>query len=266
MKRFFSALILIAVVICLFFKGQVIAGANTFASAPSMQRGKVALRFALRQIREANKKLRYTIKARYPQALGAGRDPRLTKLNLELRKFIEKEVSGFKKDFGTPEVRTFGGENTFDSRYQVEFATDNLVSISFVINTYFEGAAHGNYNTIVFNYDLNSGKTLSLASLFKPNSNYLEIISGYAIKSLKKEMAPDAESDWIQSGAGPKEENYQSWNITGRGLEVNFDPYQVASYAEGPHMAVVPYAILKDVIDPNGPLSKIETNSRSLRK
>jgi hypothetical protein len=265
MKRFFSALILIAVVMSVFFNEQAITRANVFTTAPSMQRGQAALSFALRQIREANKKLRYTIKARYPQALGAGRDPRLTKLNQELRKFITKQVRGFTTDFQAPEERMLSGESSFDSRYQVEFATNDLVSISFIINTYFEGAAHGNYNTIVFNYDLDSGKTLSLASLFKPNSNYLEVISAYAIKSLKKEM-PELENDWVQSGAGPKEENYQSWNITRRGLAVNFDPYQVASYAEGPHVAVIPYAILKNVIDPNGPLSRIGANSRGLKK
>jgi len=200
--------------------------------------------------------LRYTIKARYPQALGAGRDQQLTKLNQELRKFITKEVSGFTKDFQAPEVRMFGGESTFDSRYQVEFATNDLVSIGFIINTYFEGAAHGNYNVIVFNYDLTSGQTLKLADLFKPNSNYLKSISDYAVKSLRKQLTPDPENDWIQNGAGPEEKNYQSWNVKREGLEVTFNPYQVASYAEGPQVVVIPYTVLKDVIDPDGPLAK----------
>ncbi len=257
MKNLFSSLISIVLVLSVFNTNQANAGAKAGTSVLSMQRGKVAVSFAPRQIREANKKLRYTIKARYPQAVGAGRNSRLTKLNQELRQFIDKEVGGFKKDFSAPEEQTFGGESTFDSRYQVEFATNNLVSIGFIINTYFEGAAHGNYNVIVFNYDLNQGRSLSLADLFKPNSNYLSPISDYAVKALRKQLSPDPDLDWIKSGAGPEEKNYQSWNITLKGLEVTFNPYQVASYAEGPHVVVIPYSVLKNIIDPNGPLNGI---------
>ncbi|MDT4895278.1 MAG: hypothetical protein QOH25_355 [Acidobacteriota bacterium] len=118
-----------------------------------------------------------------------------------------KEVRDFTTDFQAPEERMLSGESSFDSRYQVEHATNDLVSISFIINTYFEGAVHGNYSDISFNYDLKTGALLKLADLFKPNSNYLKPISDYAIKSLKKE-SPDADSDWIQSGAGAEEKNY----------------------------------------------------------
>jgi hypothetical protein len=257
MEKVFASLISMMLVLGVITTGQANSGERPSTSAPPMQRGAGAVRFAPRQIQEANRKLRYTIKARYPQAIGAGRDPRLAKLNQELKQFIDKEVGGFKKDFSAPEERMFGGESTFDSRYLVEFATNDLVSIGFVINTYFEGAAHGNYNVIVFNYDLNSGRSLRLSDLFKPNSNYLSLISDYAIKSLRKQAAPDPDLDWIRSGAGPEEKNYQSWNITRKGLEVTFNPYQVASYAEGPKVVTIPYPVLKNIIDPNGLLSAI---------
>jgi hypothetical protein len=253
MKKLFSSLISIMLVLSFFNTGRARASVN--ASGPLMQRSDSRLRFAPRQIRAVNRKLRYTVKARYPQALGAGRDQRLTKLNQELRRFITKEVRGFTTDFQAPEERMFGVGSSFDSRYQVEFATNDLVSIGFIINTYFEGAIHGNYNIIVFNYDLTSGKTLKLADLFKPNSSYLKPISDYAVKSLRKELTADPEFDWIQSGAGPEEKNYQSWNVKREGLEVTFNPYQVASYAEGPQTVVIPYSVLKDVIDPKGPLA-----------
>lgn len=223
----------------------------------SVQRTGAALRLAPRQISESNKRLRYTIKVRYPQAVGAGNNPGLRKLNQELRQFIEEEVGAFKKEFSAPDEPTFGGESTFDSRYQVEFSNSGLVSIGFIINTYFEGAIHGQYNIIVFNYDLTSGRRLSLSDLFKPGSNYLGLISDYAVKSLRKKLNPDPEFDWILSGAGAEEKNYRSWNITREGLEVTFNPYQVASYAEGPQVVIIPYGALKDVIAPRGPLSRI---------
>jgi hypothetical protein len=252
MKKLFSSLISIMLVLSIFNIKQTEASAKL----PQARRGGASLRFAPRVIRGANRKLRYTIKAKYPQAVGAV-DTRLEKLNQAIRNLITGEVNGFKKDFQAPEERTFSEGSTFDSSYAVVLATSDLVSIDFLIDTYFEGAVHGNHNSLVFNYDLNLGRSLSLAELFKPNSNYLKLLSDYSIKALKKELAPDPDNDWIGKGAGASDENYKNWNITRRGLKITFDPYQVASYAEGPHEVVVPYTVLKSVIDQNGPLAKI---------
>lgn len=258
MNRLLSSLISIALVLSIFNTGQANRRLNAPSTLPATDRRGASIRFAPRQIREANRRQRYTIKARYPQAMGAAGDARLTKLNQELRKFIEKELKSFRADAAPPEGRTFSAGSTFDSRYEVEYAANDVVSLGFVINTYFEGAIHGNYQTISFNYDLNSDRVLALKELFKPDSNYLKLISDYAIASLKKELSADPDFDWIKSGAGPEEKNYQSWNITRKGLVITFDPYQVASYAEGPHEVVIPYSVLKNVIDPNGPLDRIK--------
>lgn len=139
----------------------------------------------------------------------------------------------------------------------VELATNNLVSLYFGVSTYGEGAAHPNHNSLVFNYDLSAGRRLSLSSLFKPNSNYLTLLSRYAINALKKQLGPDPDTEWIQKGAGASEENYQNWTLKRTGLKVTFDPYQVASYAEGPHEVLIPYAVLRTVIDPQGPLARM---------
>ena len=63
--------------------------------------------------------------------------------------------------------------------------------------------------------------------------------------------------DIFQDGAMPKAENYQSWNITKKGLMFTFDPYQVGSYAAGPQFVIVPYAQLKDIARPDGALAKM---------
>jgi hypothetical protein len=255
-KRFFSVLISMMLVFGIVNSTHANAGINLKAVEQPTQRGAV-VKFVLRQITQNNRRQRYKIKARYPQALGASRDARLVKLNQELRNLILKEVGDFKQDYVAPEEVMGEGESYYDSSYIVSLATNDLVSIAFGVSTYFEGAAHPNHNTLVFNYDLNSGKRLNLADLFKPNSNYLSVISAYAVEALKKEMSPDPDLDWIQQGAGAKEENYKSWNIKRGGLEVTFDPYQVASYAEGEHVVLIPFAVLKNVIDPQGPLARM---------
>jgi hypothetical protein len=246
--------------------GQAKGKTNAGARSPSAQRMGAAVRFAPRQISEANKKLRYTIKARYPQALGAGRDARLARLNQELRNLITKEVGEFKADFDAP-TESFGPVgSSYDSQYRVNLATNDLVSLSFGVSTYGEGAAHPNHNTLVLNYDLNAGRVLNLSDLFRPNSNYLTVISRYTIEQLKKKLGPDPDTDWIERGAGAEGENYKNWSLKRNGLEMTFDPYQVASYAAGEHVVLVPYSLLKDLIDQQGPLSKIAGGQRGRAK
>lgn len=261
LKKISSFLISVALVINVFSAGRISAVVKASAQQRSPERGGSSgarIRFVPRQVRLANKKLRYTVKARYPQAVGAATDPRLKKLNQELKTFITKEVSRFTTDFQAPDKQMFRGSGSyFDASYGVEFATHDLVSIEFGISTYFEGAAHGNNNTVVFNYDLNTDRRLKLADLFKPKSDYLKPISDYAVKFFMKKLVESSDSEWIKNGAGPKEENYQSWNVTSKGLKVTFDPYQVASFADGPQEVTIPYSVLKNVIDPAGPLARV---------
>jgi hypothetical protein len=225
-------------------------GANSIAA----QR---AVRFVPRSITSANRKLRYTIKARYPQAVGAQRDPRLIKLNQELRALITKDIGGFRDDFQAPEERMGAVGSYYDAEYWVSLSTPQLVSLTFGVSTYYEGAAHPNHHTIAFNYDLTTGRLLTLKDLFKPGSDYLQVISDYTIQALKEKLGEDADEEWIQRGAGANEENYKSWNVTKTGLVVTFDPYQVVYYAAGPQEITIPYSVLRNVIDPEGPLAKL---------
>jgi len=261
--KLFSTLVLNVLILSFFSADQARASRNTTGSSSLMvQRGGAIIKFTQRQISEVNKKLRHTIKARYPQAVGANRDARLAKLNQALRSLASTEVAGFKRDFTPPEEPMGEMQSYYESEYAISLVTDEVVSIAFGVSTYGEGAAHPNHHTLVFNYDLRTGQTLSLADLFKPNSNYLKIISGYAIKELKKKLSPEPDEDWIERGAGASEENYKAWNIARDGLVVTFDPYQVASYAEGEHVVVVPYSVLKDLIVPSGALARVTANKR----
>lgn len=266
MNRKVSLIISLVLVQGFFNSGQSSIKVGPRVLPPVRQRGASPIRFAPRQISEANRRLRYTIKAKYPQAIGATRDARLVKLNQELRSLIAAGVKEFKSYFNEPQEQMGPSGSSYDSAYWVTLSTPTLISLAFGISTYGEGAAHPNHNTMVFNYDLDKGRTLSLSELFKPNSNYLKLISSYTINELKKKFAPDPDLDWIENGAGAKEENYKNWNLTRSGLQITFDPYQVASYAEGEHVVVIPYAVLKDMIDPQGPLPTIIAQQKGVRR
>ena len=214
-----------------------------------------------KQIKESNKKLMYEIAAQYPQFSG-GSNPNFEKFNQLVRGVVTKEVSRFKKDV-QPEEGEERPEGSMGSDisigYEVALAQDDLVSVQFDVGSYFQGAAHPNSYTEVVNYDLKTGKQLNLSDLFKPGSKFLQVIATYAIADLKKqsqEKGSELPDDLIQSGAGASAKNYRSWKITRTGLGINFDPSQVGPYAAGAHYVLVPYATLKEVINPEGPIGQ----------
>lgn len=140
-------------------------------------------------------------------------------------------------------------------------ATDDLVSVQFSVSDYYSGAAHPNHHTEVINYDLRRGRALQLADLFKPSALYLRALSDYSVRELKRQARADMPDNPslldpdIESGAGPNADNYKSWLVTRRGLQLTFDPYQVGPYAAGQRRVFVPYAELREHIDPDGPLA-----------
>ncbi len=210
-----------------------------------------------KQTKESNKKLMYEVAAQYPQITG-GNNPNFEKFNQAARASATRKVAEFKKNMAPEEGEEPPPEGSMGSDlsvgYTILLAQDDLISVRFDVGSYYQGAAHPNSYSEVINYDLKNGKLLKLSDLFKPGAKFLQAISTYAIADLKKRQGLLA--DEIESGAAPSEKNYKSWNITRRGLEVNFDAYQVGPYAAGPQHVMVPYATLKESINPEGPLAQ----------
>jgi len=229
--------------------------------------------FSLRQLRfdlgglklderkeeSANKKLRYEIDTAMPQLVGAG-DARVEKLNQAVMNLVAPRTGEFKKTAdemaregaaAEQDAKSSRPPNSLSVSYEVTNASKDFISVLFSFYEY-AGGAHPNTTTESFNYDLNRNAPVRLADLFTPNSNYLKVISDYSVRELKKlDTVTNAED-----GAGPKIENFHSWNITPAGLKITFDPYQVGPYVAGAHVVVVPYSVLKPIIKPDGLLGR----------
>lgn len=213
-----------------------------------------------KQIKESNKKLNYEIDAQYPQLTG-GSNPNTEKFNQAARGFVTKQVADFRKNVTPKEGDEPPPEGSMGSNigvsYVVQLAQDDLISVEFDVEDYYQGAAHPNTFTEVVNYDLKNGKQLKLADLFKPGAKYLPAIANYCIADLKKQAKEKGlEASEIENGAAANAKNYRSWTITRKGLGVNFDAYQVGPYAAGPQYVLVPYSSLKDVINADGPVGQ----------
>jgi hypothetical protein len=229
-------------------------------SARQLQYDLGGLKLDEKKQESANKKLRYEIETALPQLAGADSAQAQT-FNQTVASFVSTRTGEFKKSVDEmareAPVAVKQGEksslppNSLDVGYEVIAANKDFISILFSFFEY-TGGAHPNTTTSSFNYDLNRDTVVKLADLFVPNSNYLKVISDYSVKELKK---LDTVS-YAEEGAGPKLENFHSWNITPAGLKITFDRYQVGAYAVGEHEVVIPYSVLKPIIKPDGLLAQ----------
>jgi len=216
-----------------------------------------------KQIKENNKELKYEIAAEYPQLTGST-NPNFAKFNQAVRSLVTKKVSEFKKEMATPEQQEMSSESMgsdLNIGYTVVLAQDDLISTKIDTGSYYRGAAHPNSYSEALNYDLKNGQALKLSDLFKPGARYLQAISSYSIRDLKRQSKAKGadgmlDDSAIEGGAAPAAKNFKSWTITKKGLGITFDPYQVGPYAAGPQHVLVPYSALKEIIKPDGPLGQ----------
>lgn len=200
---------------------------------------------------ESNKLKRFDMSAEYPEISGI--DPaKAAKFNQLVKAEVMKSLAVFKKTMTAQTAEDLkylpkGVNNYIDINYNVETANDDFISLQFGHSEY-TGGAHPGYATSTLNFDVQNKRELKLADLFQPKSNYLKVISDYSIAELKKMVGDLSDDDWIKNGAGAKTENFQSWNITKKGLMFTFDPYQVAAYAAGSFTVIVPYDKLKPIL------------------
>ena len=218
------------------------------------------LKLGEKKEKSASKKLSYEIETAKPQLIGAG-DARAQKFNHAVANMVAASAGEFKKASAEiaredaaagQDAKSPPPPNSLNVSYEIIAANKDFISAIFTFSEYTRGAAHPTTSTESFNYDLNHGSPVSLADLFTPNSNYLNVISDYSISKLKKLKT----AVWVGDGAGPKIENFHSWNITPVGLKITFDRYQVGPHSAGEHEVVVPYSVLKPIIKPDGLLAR----------
>jgi hypothetical protein len=215
-------------------------------------------------ISESVKAKRLDLSAEYPELTGGANTAGFNQI---VKTRVTKELADFKKQMlglSAADLKMLPADvtNYIDIGYSVEYADNDLISVSFLEGT-FSGGAHPNYNYFTITYDLKNGREIKLSELFKPGAKYLQAVSAYATKDLQSRKMPDSDEnmglaqDIFADGAKPTAENYRNWNMTKKGLMFTFDPYQVGPYAAGSQTVIVPYAQLKEIAKSDGALMKM---------
>ena len=188
----------------------------------------------------------YAIAAQVPVLQGSD-DPRVTKFNNEMTLLIQQEISVFRDNVRELAPVPNSNGSTFTGQYTLLSGRGNLISLKFDIVVSIAGTANRRTHSRTVTYDLEAGSDLSLAKLFRPGSTYLQVISNYCLAQLNSKIP-----NLVTSRVDATPSNYQSWNITPNGMLITFDENLVAANAQ---QVVIPYADLKEVIDPKGPLA-----------
>ena len=135
-----------------------------------------------------------------------------------------------------------------------------IISIRFIMQGYITGMAHPFRRYRVVNFDLNEGKVIQLSDIFAADANYLELFSQYANHKLEKKIRNNA---MITTGTAPVADNFSNWNLNPHGLRITFDPGAVAPYVYGSQSILIPYADIKEMINPESILGQCLEHPRS---
>jgi hypothetical protein len=140
--------------------------------------------------------------------------------------------------------------------YKLGLFTDRLLTLEFVVWSYFAGAAHPNAQTKTLNFLLHPGSApLEFYDLFLWHSAYLDVVSRFCAPLLHKAVwnersnYPETVDDWIAKGAGPQSKNFEKFLLEEGGIRVFFDAYEVACYAAGRQEVFIPKHALKGILN-----------------
>jgi hypothetical protein len=218
------------------------------------------------QLRESNEVVAYSFSADY--ALIGTPDPASdAEINLQISAFVTTLLQRFRDGARAgsaykDDIKKSGSgiyEDGMWISHSIGIFSPKLLSIKFDIGSYGAGAAHPNHSTRTLNFQLSPALEMTQSDIFRPRSNYLEILSAYCIADLSRQQPArwsDSTSraewlrnhtdEWIANGASPKQRNFDRLLLRRNGIVVHFDPYQVGSYSEGAYEVVVPLHILED--------------------
>lgn len=138
----------------------------------------------------------------------------------------------------------------YEGGFSVVFDRKNLLVIMENGYSYPFGAAHGMPVMEYVHIDARTGEFYELEDLFIDGSKYTEILSEIVRDQLEDMAAQDPDIYWLDSYDGISSD--QPFFITEKGLNLYFQPYEIAPYAAGFPTFMVTFEEISDIIDKKG--------------
>ncbi len=148
-----------------------------------------------------------------------------------------------------PEFKERAAMISEHSSTNIEFASDKLVSLSILSDSYM-GGAHGMYGYDGLTWKMTNGvpTRFKLTDVFREDTDFRAQISNLLINKLKKESASSVVDGSITSFVDELRNETLAYTVHPSGLTFYFNPYHVASYAEGAFEIHIPWKSLQSVL------------------
>jgi hypothetical protein len=226
-------LIIIAIALVCFAAGYWLALPGQKVVAPE-----AGVPVSVISIRDTSSSQIYAVTGEYPQFGNVS-----SSFNAAIANYVTSNLTQFKTDSDAnwqARIATMpkGTKNTlpaqaftFMASWVPEQINGRYVSVIVRLD-YFNGGANGTQLLKTFNYDIATGKLMTLADLFPNVPTYLKQISQLAIQQLtsseNSNSNGNAVTDMIQQGAAPTPANYANFTFNDYVVTVYFPKYQVA--------------------------------------
>ncbi|WP_370277569.1 HNH endonuclease [Pontibacterium sp.] len=128
--------------------------------------------------------------------------------------------------------------------YQVVRNDEAVISVEYVLDRYFTGAAHSGKHTRVQNFLIKPFQPVTLTELMGETSSIEDL------SSLIREILLDSgqyDEEWVLRGTEPKERNFSRFVLEERGVRFTFEEYQIDCYASGRQKLWISYDQMKGV-------------------
>lgn len=179
-------------------------------------------------------------------------------------------------DLGFPDLHS--GETTvnpwallqYKSAYLQSYSIvvmPTLVSIRYSIYSHSPIAAHPNRHTEVFNYCLQPLMHLTLNDLFLASADWVSFVSEIVKVTIRKSRSVTEEEDHFDYPSLESENNGEFPKLTKFAFMADclvfiFDPYRLASYADGGWEVHIPYQALKQILRPDSVVNELIANKK----
>ncbi|MBE9601465.1 DUF3298 and DUF4163 domain-containing protein [Pedobacter sp. MC2016-24] len=167
-----------------------------------------------------------------------------------IQKLAKEYLEGYKADMAEiPKEDAFSATLNYSHGQNVtlEYNENGYVVINELSDDY-SGGAHGNYGSSIYNFDVQNQKLLKLNDIVKIDSLPLQ---GIIEKNFRKQYQ-------IPEGEGLSTQLFddhlaasKNFIVGSHGLSFLYNPYEVASYAQGQILVYIPYADLRKQLNPD---------------
>jgi len=189
---------------------------------------------------------RPNIEMYYPHVAGPGNPAVLKRINEAILDTVNKLIA-HQRYYQGSQVQMVGW-------YELKTNERNVLSLTIGNYGYAPKAAHGMTYLKSLTFDVKTGKQYSLAELFKAGSNYVKVLSDLVAEQIKERDIPTLEPF---TSIRPDQDYY----VADKSLVIYFQLYELSAYAYGFPMFPISVFEIQDIIEPDGILDRMATNS-----